>query len=67
MIITIDKFTKRILDNLQPTMLILLAMARMEETQKPTLSAISSRLDAEIAAEITEHSDNIKLKFLEIN
>jgi hypothetical protein len=67
MITTIDNFTKQILDNLKPATTIFLAMARMEETQKLTLSPISSRLDAEVAAGTTEKSDNIKLKLSGIN
>ncbi|WP_293348171.1 MULTISPECIES: hypothetical protein [unclassified Microcoleus] len=67
MITTIDNFTKQILDNLEPATTIFLAMARMEETQKPTLSAISSRLDAEVAAGSTEKSDNIQPKLSGIN
>ncbi len=53
MITKIDDFTKQILDNLKPATTIFLAMARME-TQKPTLLAISSRLEAKVAAGITE-------------
>jgi hypothetical protein len=66
MITTIDNFTKQILDNLKPATTIFLAMARMEETQKSTLSAISSKLDSEAAAGITEKSD-IKLSLSEIS
>lgn len=44
MITTIDNFTKQILENLETATIIFLAMARMEEMQKSTLSAISSRL-----------------------
>ncbi len=62
MITTIDNFTKQILDNLETATIIFLAMARMEEMQKPTLSAIPSRLDSEATAGITEKSDNIKPK-----
>jgi len=54
MITKIDNFTRQILDNLKPATTIFLAMARMEETQKPTLSAISSRLDTKVTAGITE-------------
>ena len=54
MITKIDNFTRQILDNLKPATTIFLAMARMEETQKLTLSAISSRLDAKVTAGITE-------------
>lgn len=67
MITTIDNFTEQIFENLETATIIFLTMARMEETQKPTLSAISSRQDAEVAAGITEKSDNIKLKFSGIN
>ncbi len=67
MITAIDNFTKQILDNLKPATTIFLAMARMEETQKPTLSAISSRLDSEATTGITEKSDNIKRKLSGIN
>lgn len=62
MITTIDNFTEQIFENLESATTIFLAMARMEETQKPTLSAISSRLDSEATAGITEKSDNIKPK-----
>ncbi|GEM_PF-5855082 len=62
MITTIDNFTKQILENLETATIIFLAMARMEEMQKPTLSAISSRLDSEATAGITEKSDNVKPK-----
>ena len=54
MIAKIDNFTKQILDNLKPATTIFLAMARMEETQKLTLSTISSRLEAKVAAGIIE-------------
>lgn len=67
MITTIDNFTKQILENLKPATKIFLAMARMEETQKSILSAISSRLDSEATAGITEKQDNIKSKLSEIN
>jgi len=56
MITTIDNFTKQIFENLETATIIFLAMARMEETQKPTLSAISSRLDSEATAGITEQT-----------
>ncbi|PHX54276.1 hypothetical protein CP500_017040 [Tychonema bourrellyi FEM_GT703] len=62
MITTIDNFTKQILGNLKPATKIFLAMARMEETEKPTLLAISNRLDSESTAGITEKSDKIKSK-----
>ena len=67
MITTIDNFTKQILENLKPATKIFLAMAKMEETQKSTLSAISNRLDSEATAGITEKQDNIKSKLSEIN
>ena len=54
MITKIDNFTRQILDNLKPATTIFLAMARMEETQKPTWSAISSRLDTKVTAGITD-------------
>ncbi|MFM9263604.1 hypothetical protein [Tychonema sp. BBK16] len=54
MITTIDNFTKQIFENLETATTIFLAMARIEETQKPTSSAIASRLDAKVAAGITE-------------
>jgi hypothetical protein len=56
MITTIDNFTEQIFENLETATTIFLAMARMEETQKPTLSAISSRLDSEATAKITEQT-----------
>ena len=59
MIATMDNFTQKIIDNLKSATTIFLAIARMEETQKTTLSVISSRLDAE-AAGSTEKLDNIK-------
>lgn len=62
MITTIDNFTKQILENLETATIIFLGMARMEEMQKPTLSAISSRLDSEATVGITEKSDNIQPK-----
>ena len=54
MITKIDNFTKQILDNLKPATTIFLAMARMEETEKITLLAISSKLDAKVIAGITQ-------------
>ena len=63
MITTIDNFTKQILENLKPATKIFLAMARMEETQKPTLLAISSRLDSESTAGTIQKQD-INLPFL---
>ena len=42
MITTIDNFTKQIFENLETATTIFLAMAMIEETQKSTLSAISS-------------------------
>ncbi len=54
MISKVDNFTKQVLDNLKPATTIFLAMARMEETQKPNVSAISSQLDAKVAAGIIE-------------
>ncbi len=56
MITTIDNFTKQIFENLETATAIFLVMARMEETQKLTLSAISSRLDSEATAGITEQT-----------
>ena len=53
MISKVDNFTKQVLDNLKPATTIFLAMARME-TQKTTSSAISSKLDAKVAAGIIE-------------
>ncbi|MDQ2100724.1 MAG: hypothetical protein QQW96_24150 [Tychonema bourrellyi B0820] len=57
MITTIDNFTKQILGDLKPATKIFLAMARMEETQKPTLLAISSRLDSESTAGTIQKQD----------
>ncbi len=64
---TIDNFIKQILDNLKPATKIFLAMARMEETRKLTLSAIYSRLDSEATAGTTEKSDKIQPKLLGIS
>ncbi len=56
MIATIDNFTKQIFENLETATIIFLAMARMEETQKLTLLAISNRPDSEATTRITEQT-----------